>query len=324
MRRRAGFTLIELLVVIAIIAILIGLLLPAVQKVREAAARTKCANNLKQIALSSHNYHSEYGRLPSALNYPGLTGWPQAPIVSMFINLHEQLLPYNEQGAVYEALQSGGPNGWNLTNADNQYANTTGLGAPGSTVLPYLICPSDGSMPSPAEQIYGGAYLFGLSSYAGNAGTYSTSVTYNSTLTNPKKLWGPFFINSSVRLADFADGTSNTLLFGERSQLNLNESGNSAQVIGGWAWVNSFSMEDMTMNTSGIINGSNPAVSGTMEGITIHDANPFGSQHNGGQGANFAFGDGSVKFILKTVDLATVFQPLSTYEGGETVEPSLY
>jgi prepilin-type processing-associated H-X9-DG protein len=102
------------------------------------------------------------------------------------------------------------------------------------------------------------------------------------------------------------------LLLGERSRLNLAETP-SSEALGGWAWVNTFSMEDMTMNTSE-----------PMEGIKAHDLNQFGSQHNGGSGANFAFGDASVKFISNTIDTFNVYQPLSTYAGGEAIDPTKY
>jgi prepilin-type N-terminal cleavage/methylation domain-containing protein/prepilin-type processing-associated H-X9-DG protein len=306
MRRRNAFTLIELLVVIAIIAILIGLLLPAVQKVREAAARSKCQNNLKQVALSCHNFHTEYQRLPSAINIPGATGgWPIAPATDKWFSVHEALMPYNEANAVYSQLI--------LTAAGNEHVNcvagTWGAiqVAPGAVGLKYLICPSDPAIPDPPQETYSGM-LMGLSSYAGNAGVYSTTVTG----TNRNKSGnGPFYINSSTRLTDIADGTAFTLLWGERSRLNL--AGTPGQAYGAWAWVELASIEDQTLNTSNV-----------MEGTLAHDQNQYGSVHNGGQGANFAFADGSVKFLLKSISQASVFQPLSTIAGGETIDPTAY
>src|SRR5262245_11850958 len=107
--RRTGFTLIELLVVIAIIAVLIGLLLPAVQKVREAAARSKCQNNLKQIALAAHNYHSANGTLPTGVLAPGrLLTFPAASSASSWLSNLTLLLPYIEQDSIYKTMSING------------------------------------------------------------------------------------------------------------------------------------------------------------------------------------------------------------------------
>jgi prepilin-type N-terminal cleavage/methylation domain-containing protein/prepilin-type processing-associated H-X9-DG protein len=310
MRRRTGFTLIELLVVIAIIAILIGLLLPAVQKVREAAARSKCQNNLKQIALACHNFHSEYQRLPSALNYPGATGWPIAPAIDKWYSLHIALMPYTDGMTAFSKLT--------LTAADNQNVNCAagswGIAdySPGASTFNYMLCPSDPALPSPAIGAYN-ALKMGLTSYPGCSGTYPTygSSGTQTTPPNPLPYNGIFYVNNTTRLTDIPDGTAFTLFFGERSRLNLNTTSTS-QVLGAWAWANIYTMEDMTCNTSV-----------PMEGILAHDLNAFGSVHNGGQGANFAFADGSVKFLLKSID-TTLYQKLSTKAGGEPIDPTAY
>jgi prepilin-type N-terminal cleavage/methylation domain-containing protein/prepilin-type processing-associated H-X9-DG protein len=298
LRRRAcrlGFTLIELLVVIAIIAILIGLLVPAVQKVRDAAARTQCQNNLKQIGLATHNYHDNHKRFPAAVNMPGEDkfGWPLAPDASRWYALFMAIFPFFEQENLRKNL---------IDNvADPHYKNCVGPDSVGAQVVHIMICPSDSAMPDPATGKYSNL-VFGLNSYGGCAGTSATTTNGLQSLKN-----GIFFMNSSVRIRDIVDGTSNTLMFGERSRLNLPATSTS-ESLSGWAWVNQYAQEDNTMNTSE-----------PMEGMAVHDLNQFGSQHAGGSIANFCFADGSVKSLQSTINMVT-YQRLSTRAGGEVID----
>jgi prepilin-type N-terminal cleavage/methylation domain-containing protein len=209
LHRRMGFTLIELLVVIAIIAILIGLLLPAVQKVRDAAARSQCQNNLKQIALAALNYESAMNTLP-----PGMNG-------NSYVGSLGYLLPFLEQTNIYNQIPQGlfqvnqniGP-WWNYVYgaaagyhiktfecpADNPYTAQTG-------VLAYIS--ENGSS-------VGGAYFpganqpLGASNYIANAGALGNDTW------GGYGIWiGPYTTNSTTRTATIADGSSNTLAFGE-------------------------------------------------------------------------------------------------------------
>jgi len=158
--KRKGFTLIELLVVIAIIGILIALLLPAVQKVREAANRAKCSNNLKQLALACHNYHDANSKFPTGLHLG--VGPPNN--TSGGNNLMIGLLPFFEQDNLYKK--------WDF----NSFANNTAGGRNSTTgqVIQILLCPSD-PLPDPVQEVNSaeGDNYYGMNSYAGNAGTRS-------------------------------------------------------------------------------------------------------------------------------------------------------
>ena len=186
--RRSGFTLIELLVVIAIIAILVALLLPAVQQAREAARRSSCKNNLKQIGLAMHNYHDVHSALPY-----GFYSFEGDPNFSRNRDSwFQRLLPFVEQAALYDQYErSTGPQVW----SDAEAARTR--------IATYL-CPSN---PEYAYTTSGmGAY------FRGNYGANSGSINGQGTTTSSN---GLFFRNSRIRFADITDGTTNTILVGE-------------------------------------------------------------------------------------------------------------
>jgi len=316
--RRKGFTLIELLVVIAIIAILMGLLVPAVQKVRDTDARMQCGNNLKQIALAAFNYESVNQRFPSAINIPlktqysspgALTGtaaakFGKAPIPNKFISWPEALFPYAEQDNLYASL--------NLSL--NQYSNLGTTLSPGAQPVKILACPIDRLGSPPVVQGFSG-YFFGMISYGACAGTVSTF--YPSATMD-----GTFWVNSVTTVADVTDGTSNTLFFAERFHYDPNwdaatGGGLGLNTYGGWVWTNPNAMEDLTLGTSVPINWMIPP-GGKGFAVTDPRLNAIGSGHSGG--ANVCFADGSVHFLSTTTSL-TVLQALGTRSGDEPVTP---
>ncbi len=205
---RRGFTLIELLVVIAIIAVLIGLLVPAVQKVREAADRIKCGNNLKQLGLAAHNYHDTHQHLP-----PGIGYYP--PAHGAFGTYFFHLLPYLEEGNLYHSAlgpvpfpRPDGPTTAYYPGNNNVY----------SRPLKILLCPSDPSVPSDRVVTING-FSFGASSYALNAMVIAPS--------NPQ---------GKTRLTDITDGASNTILHAEKYAHCTNTTMAPAFRDGGNAW----------------------------------------------------------------------------------------
>jgi prepilin-type N-terminal cleavage/methylation domain-containing protein/prepilin-type processing-associated H-X9-DG protein len=288
---RRGFTLIELLVVIAIIAILIGLLVPAVQRVREAAARIQCGNNLKQLGIALHSYHDSYAGLPA-----GVTSKRQGEPFGRMTWL-ARLLPYVEQDTLWKAT---------LAAYDFQpvpYVDPPHIGF--SMPIRVFSCPSD---PRAFDQhTTHKARIVALTSYVGVLGT-----AYDYTD-------GVLFRDSHVRLTDITDGTSNTAMAGERPP--------SADFWYGW-WYAGFGQAgtgsaDMLLGARER-NFGGPFVSACPPGPYHFQAGSlneqcdlfhFWSTHPGG--AQFLFADGSVLFLSYAAD--NVLPALATRAGGEVV-----
>lgn len=348
-RPRCGFTLVELLVVIAVIAVLVGLLLPAVQKVRSAAARMKCQNNLRQFALALHGFHTDYDRFPPGetitvstatdaanqrkIAYYGAqpmdmgstppSPWGSVPIPYTWARV---LLPYIEQAGLYDSVRAMGD--MNLIFAPEVI----------TAALPMAFCPAGPGNSSG-----------GLMSYGVNAGTQIPEIYYDVDFSTapgptPPRKEGVFHFNSRVQLTHVTDGTSNTILLGERVMLDPaideayvrfiaqnspeSEAASSITSISVVWWEGSridFAWSGPTWRLATMGQGINYR---TPTALDIHSddfiariseakalmAWAYGSQHSGG--ANFAMADGSVRFLSDSLSPSLLVY-LSTKAGGE-------
>jgi prepilin-type N-terminal cleavage/methylation domain-containing protein len=336
-RRRTGFTLIELLVVIAIIAILIGLLVPAVQKVREAGARIQCANNLHQLGLACHNYHDAnkcfpYGKGPSYSGSPVYARW----------SCNSQILPYLEQDNLFKTMNFQSP------------PSTPGMGGviafmpaytnpvndtPSRMKVRMFICPSD---PAPIDATWPGQ-----NNYLGNLGSVflcDLSEQQPSTNFPNERANGVLYYLSQVKITDITDGTSNTALYSEKlrgqgvpnprtdmfvmpyaactspdttySTCNGLDPTTATPLTSkqGYSWV----MGDMCCTTYNHVappNGRTCAgtgFTGNMSNMPMQV--PPSSAH--ANGVNLLLCDGSTRFVTDGINLAT-WRSLGTRNGGE-------
>jgi prepilin-type N-terminal cleavage/methylation domain-containing protein/prepilin-type processing-associated H-X9-DG protein len=325
-RRRRGFTLIELLVVIAIIAVLIGLLLPAVQKVREAAARMKCSNNLKQMGLALHNFHDQMGAFPPALGsmtdpnrmstnfYAPLTSGTTPVRGQSWMSL---IMPFIEQGNTYNQLPLSMPD---VTAGAAFNIPVNDLGA--KPVVPY-VCPSD---PRGAKSFSGGTFgAGGVAYYAAVGGVDNWAAEW-------PVAYGMIFWRSRVTMNQITDGTSNTLLVGDRPpswDLSFGWWQSADWYATSWSpnYIWEYDVVQYVRNTGGSPYSSNEALPSfppcpfpaLYKQGKIDDAcsfNNFWSNHQGG--ANFVMADGSVKFIPYTAQ--AIMPALATRARGETFD----
>ena len=300
---KRGFTLIELLVVIAIIAVLVSLLLPAVQQAREAARRTQCKNNLKQLSLAVLNYESSYGCIPGG-SYSGLTFNPPGQFSENF-SCFVRILPYLDQQGLFNAVN------FNGTSSDQSNVGICGV------EVPTLRCPSDalndtiafpatrtsGAGVSPGwsfNQLYplpAGTWSQAFTSYAGNAGTFTAGFVRKMQPIVNQKHNGVIFNDSTVKIKDVLDGMSNTFLFAEHSkdQLFLLDPA-FAVSDGSWQSGRYYDTIFSTLYPMNLGYGNKTSISS----FGFYDPQTAGSLHPGG--AQFAFCDGSVKFISNSIN----------------------
>jgi len=300
-KRRRAFTLVELLVVIGIICILIGMLLPAVHAAREAARRMQCNNNLRQITVALQTYESTYGVFPPGGYKEGnQLGW------------HARVLPYLEQQALYEKID------WSDTypNILDKFYNEP---------MPLLWCPS-ASSGEELRGIWSSCYRDGVFAYTqhyhGVAGPYDGDPTgpfadvhktgmehhFSCSGYGDRRGWavgGILYVDSKTTYKDITDGSSHTLLVGERR-------GGESSWIAGVSNRPNWPCDSAAMKNFEFEINSN--IEATLGGDTVGNSRPFGSYHPGG--ANFSLADGAIRFLSEATSIE-VLRAMASRAGGE-------
>lgn len=273
---RRGFTLIELLVTVAIIAILIAILLPAIQNVREAARRTQCKHNLKQIGLALHNYHETHGSFPIG-NVPGTN-----------FTYQSMMLPQLDQASLYAMINFAG-----ARNCFDWKATLPLENDPGNFMVPVYGCPSD---PNSGRKTLTASGVYLPSDYLGVSGT--TPVDFD----------GALYSGSNTSFRDFIDGTSTTMLVGERGIPNTLDHGWPICAYG----VNGNGETDNVLSTFNGLHAGLPD--------SFHNMH-FWSRH--AQSAHFLFADATVKSLNYNID-DHVLSAISSRDGGEVIASADY
>lgn len=341
LRPRRAFTLVELLVVIAIIGILVALLLPAIQSAREAARRTQCTNNLKQLGVALHNFHDTYGRFPVGQPDDDNNNYAWAAYLLPFAEqqaIYDELvaggaaLVYNKGGdnrAVHTAIQQGtGPALPTLTNNTDSYnwwcqiANNHGDSA-AKTVLDGFLCPSD-VLPETDNNGYG------KSNYCCCLGDDSPWTSASPSWSSPSGQSGQMgmfrlaqtnYYHFATRFSDITDGTSNVIAIGEVSVTANVSGGDIGKVFPLWAggnndWAGQWRISSWARLTGPACYINNRTVANTVVGLSWSDFS-YGSMHPGG--AQFLLADGSVVFLDESID-TTTYAYLGAIQDGNPVQ----
>jgi prepilin-type N-terminal cleavage/methylation domain-containing protein len=320
-RSRRAFTLVELLVVIAIIGVLVALLLPAIQAAREAARRSQCSNNLKQMGLAMHNYHDTYNSFPAGAWVFNAAGTAPTPSTTDCTDTHGRrapwsvvILPFMELQSLYEMSDMTAQ--FVCSNAE---APTTGPNREvWRTRVATYQCPSFPARSNPNNH----------SNYYGVMGGGPDALSYCVTNNPGRRFWrnGALYQNSSIRMADLTDGTANTFLVGEQ-RYQLLDGGRSDNHWLGWASTNRSDPGGVTGTLAAaqlpinIFDGHGDTFDTTFgalpTGQGLHQRS-FGSYHPGG--CHFVMADGTVRFLTENIDL-NLYYYLAIRDDGQAITP---